>query len=63
MAQFITNYDRKMNELKSYGIVLPETVLALELLESVYLERKGRQLVLTAVDYSQKKQCMTNERY
>ena len=43
-----------MNELKRDGIVLPETVLALQLLESVYLERKERQLVLTAVDYSQK---------
>ena len=29
MAQFITNYDRKVNELKRDGIVLPETVLAL----------------------------------
>ena len=29
-------------------------MLALQLLESVYLKRKGRQLVLTAVDYSQK---------
>ena len=54
MAQFITNYDRKVNELKRDGIVLPETVLALQLQESVYLERKERQLVLTAVDYSQK---------
>ena len=51
MAQFITNYDRKVNELKRDSIVLPETVLALQLLESVYLERKKRQLVLTAVDY------------
>ena len=54
MAQFITNYDRKVNELKRDGIVLPETVLALQLLESVYPERKERQLVLTVVDYSQK---------
>ena len=54
IAQFITNYDRKVNELKRDGIVLPETVLFLQLLESVYLERKERQLVLTAVDYSQK---------
>ena len=54
MAQFITNYDRKVNKLKRDGTVLPETVLALQLLESVYLERKERQLVLTAVDYSQK---------
>ena len=29
-------------------------MLALQLLESVYLERKERQLVLTAVHYSQK---------
>ena len=35
MAQFITNYDRKVNELKRDGIVLPETVLALQLLKSV----------------------------
>ena len=54
MSQFITNYDRKVNELKRDGIVLPETVLALQLPESVYLERQERQLVLTAVDYSQK---------
>ena len=54
MAQFIANYDRKGNELKRDGIVLPETVLALQLLERVYLERKEIQLVLTAVDYSQK---------
>ena len=47
-----------MNELKRDGIVLLETVLALQLLESVYLERKERQLVLTTVDYSQVEQCM-----
>ena len=54
MAQFITSFDRKVTELKRNGIVLPETVLALQLLESVYVERKERQLLLTAVDYSQK---------
>ena len=43
-----------MNELKRDGIVLPKTVLVLQLLESVYLERKERQSVLTTVDYSQK---------
>ena len=54
MSQFITIYDRKVNELKRDGIVSPETVLALQLLKSVYLERKEGQLLLTAVDYSQK---------
>ena len=42
MTQFITNYDRKVNELKRDGIVLPETVLALQLLESVYLEKERK---------------------
>ena len=54
MIQYITNYDRKVSELKRDGIELPETVLAFQLLESVCLEKKKRQLVLTAVDYSQK---------
>ena len=54
MVQYITNYDRKVSELKRDGIELPETVLAFQLLESVCLEKKERQLVLTAVDYSQK---------
>ena len=54
MVQYITNYDRKVSELKRDGIELPETVLAFQLLESVCLEKKERQLVLTAVDYPQK---------
>ena len=54
MVQYITNYDRKVSELKRDGIELPETVLASQLLESVCLDKKERQLVLTAVDYSQK---------
>ena len=52
MARFTTNYDRKVNELKRDGIVLPETVLALQLLESVYLEEKT--VGVNTVDYSQK---------
>ena len=54
IVQYITNYDRKVSELKRDGTELPETVLAFQLLESVFLEKKERQLVLTAVDYSQK---------
>ena len=55
MVKYFTNYDRKVSELKRDGIELPETVLAFQLLESVCLEKKERQLlVLTAVDYSQK---------
>ena len=52
MAQFITTYDRKVN-FKRDDIVLPKTLLALQLLERVYLERNERQFVLTAVDHSQ----------
>ena len=59
MAQFITNYERKMNELKRDGIVLPETVLALQLPKSVYLVRKERQLLLTVVENNN---VLTNEK-
>ena len=52
MDEYIGLFERKVGELKKEGIVLPDVVLAMQLLDSSVLEQKDKQLVLTAVDYS-----------
>ena len=54
MEQFLNEYERKVKELKKEGITLPEVVLAMQLLDSTGLDKKEKQIVLTAVDYSKK---------
>ena len=47
MDEYIGFFERKIGELKKEEIVLPDVVLAMQL-----LEQKDKQVVLTAVDYS-----------
>ena len=47
-------FEREVRELKKEGIVLPDVVLAMQLLDSSALEQKDKQIVLTTVDYSKK---------
>ena len=54
MDEYIGLFERKVGELKKRGIVLPDVVLAMQLLDSSALEQKDKQIVLTAVDYSKK---------
>ena len=52
MDEYVGLFDRKVGELKKEGIVLPDVVLAMQLLYSSALEQKDKQILLTAVDYS-----------
>ena len=54
IQQFLNNYDQQINELKKQNIVLPQVVLALQLLDCAKLEKKETQIVMTAVDYTKK---------
>ena len=54
MEQFLSNYDKSVKELKTQGIVLPEVVLSMQLLDCAKLSTKDIQIVLTAVDYTKK---------
>ena len=54
MEQYLSNYDKSVKELKKQGIVLPEVVLAMQLLDCAKLPTKDIQIVLTAVDYTKK---------
>ena len=54
MDEYIGLFDRKVGKLKKDGIVLPDVVLGMQLLDSSTLPQKAKQIVLTAVDYSKK---------
>ena len=56
MDQFLNEYEKKVKELKKQGITLPEVVLAMQLLDSAGLDKKDKQIVLTAVDYTKKEE-------
>ena len=44
MDEYIGLFERKLGELKEKGILLPDVVLALQLLDSSALEQKIRKL-------------------
>ena len=52
MDEYIGLFERKVGELKKEGTVLPDVVLAMQLLDSSAIEQKDKQIVLTDVDYS-----------
>ena len=54
METFISNYDKKVKELKKQSIELPKVVLAMQLLDSANLGQKEKQIVLTGVNYNDK---------
>ena len=56
MDQFLSDYEKKTKELKKQGIVLPVVVMAMQLIDSAGLDKKDKQIVLTAVDYSKKEE-------
>lgn len=56
MEQFLNESEKKIKELKKEGIALPEVVLAMQLLDGAGLDKKEKQIVLTAVDYSKKEE-------
>ena len=56
MDQFLNEYEKRVKELKKEGITLPEVVLAMQLIDSAGLDKKDKQIVLTAVDYSKKEE-------
>lgn len=49
--EFLNKYERKAAALRRDKIVLPESVLAMQLIDSANMDRKEVQMVLTAVDY------------
>ena len=52
-----------MNELKKNGIELPQVVLAMQILDGAKLDQKEKQIVLTAVDYTQKAKLFDQMQY
>ena len=54
MDQFLNEYEKRVKELKKQGITLPEVVLAMQLIDGAGLDKKDKQIVLTAVDYTKK---------
>ena len=54
MSEYIIVYERKVSELKKEKISLPDVVLGMQLLNGATLDKKERQIVLTAVDYTKK---------
>ena len=54
ISEYITVYERKVSEMKKAKIVLPNVVLGMQLLNGAALDKKDRQIVLTAVDYTKK---------
>ena len=56
MDQFLNEYEKKVKELKKEGVVLPTVVMAMQLIDSAGLDKKDKQIVLTAVDYSKKEE-------
>lgn len=52
MQDYINNYEQKINSLKREKITLPDVVVAMQLLSGSDLERRDKQIVLTAVDYN-----------
>ncbi|PIK48554.1 hypothetical protein BSL78_14579 [Apostichopus japonicus] len=55
MEEFLNEYEKKVKELKK-GVTLPEVVLAMQLIDGAGLDKKEKQIVLTAVDYSKKEE-------
>ncbi|PIK35988.1 hypothetical protein BSL78_27179 [Apostichopus japonicus] len=56
MEEFLNEYEKKVKELKKEGVTLPEVVLAMQLIDGAGLDKKEKQIVLTAVDYSKKEE-------
>ena len=50
MDEYLGLFERKVGEVKKEEIVLPDVVLAMQLLDISTLEQKDKQIVLTAVD-------------
>ncbi|PIK40871.1 hypothetical protein BSL78_22301 [Apostichopus japonicus] len=55
-GEFLNEYEKKVKELKKEGVTLPEVVLAMQLIDGAGLDKKEKQIVLTAVDYSKKEE-------
>lgn len=51
MSEYITEYEKRVSQLKREKITLPDVVLAMQLLNGCELEKKDRQIILTGVDY------------
>lgn len=56
MDQFLNSYGKNVKELKKQGFILPEVVLAMQLINSTEFDKKGKQIVLTAVDFMKKEE-------
>ena len=47
MSDNIVDFEQRYNQIRKYNMTLPEAVLAFELLDTVCLDEKNRQLALT----------------
>lgn len=48
MEDYIIDFEQRYNRMKKYNMALPDAVLAFKLLDTACLDRKDRQLALTA---------------
>ena len=51
---FIIRYEKSVAELKRDGIVLPEEIYAMQLIDSVNISEKDVNIILTGIDYKKK---------
>ena len=58
MEEYITQYEKKVAELKRQKINIPTVVLAMQLLNGSEINQHDKQIVLTAVDYTNEQEML-----
>lgn len=58
---YVTEFDRKVSQLKRQKISIPEVAQAMQLLYGANLNSNDRKIILTAVDFEKKRQPIASD--